>query len=186
MAGELTIRPGRDDWRLAREVYSLFVRKEGSGHIATRFALAHLAAILREQPVRSVLEFGSGIGTITHLLLKLLPADTRIVCIEPNDWCREQFAINIPAREHVTLLPEKRPTVPRRSIWSLSTAVRARGTTCTTARSASSRGTANTRWQGSRSSLRERGYYCRMKNYPGIGFKVRWRMSRFGISFPAR
>lgn len=108
-----TIQPSRDDWRVAHEVHAKFAAKHGSDHIATEFALAHLAALVRTNKIESVLEFGSGIGTITYLLLKLLPPETKIVCAERNAWCREQFQLNIPAaqRERVNLLPEARPKI---------------------------------------------------------------------------
>ena len=61
----------------------------------------------------SALEFGSGIGTITSLLLERLPRDARIVCAERNEWCRQQFERNIPAseRHRVELLPDGRPEI---------------------------------------------------------------------------
>jgi hypothetical protein len=186
MAAELTIRPTIGDWRVAREVYSLFARKEGSGHIATRFALAHLAAILREQPIRSVLEFGSGIGTITHLLLRLLPADARIVCIEPNAWCREQFAINIPPRERVTLVAEKRPAVSETFDLVIVDGRPTTGNYVHDGTICFVEGHRKHTKAGIEASIRAQGYDCRMKNHPGIGFKVRWRMSRFGISLPRK
>ena len=116
MPSELTIKPTADDWRLAREVHARFAAKPGSGHIATEFALAHLAALLATHPVKSVLEFGSGIGTITSLLLERLPSDARIVCTEKNAFCREQFDLNIPAaaRDRIELIPQGRPKIKER------------------------------------------------------------------------
>jgi hypothetical protein len=111
----LRVTPSAADWRIARAVHALFAGKPGSEHIATEFALAHLAALVRTNPVKSVLEFGSGIGTITHLLLELLP-DAHIVCAERNAWCRQQFEANIPpgSRSRVTLMPLARPPVEDR------------------------------------------------------------------------
>ena len=115
MAGELLIKPSAKDWLVAGAVYARFRMKPGSRHIATVVALAHLAALLRQHPVKSVLEFGSGIGT-TYLLVKLLPDDARIVCAERDAWCREQFERNIPAkkRSRIDLIPEGRPEIAER------------------------------------------------------------------------
>jgi hypothetical protein len=92
-------------------VHRLFAAKVGAEHIATLTALEYLAALCREHPVKSVLEFGAGIGTLTYLLLKVLPSDARIVCAERHEWCRQQFETNIPneQRGRVKLLPEGRP-----------------------------------------------------------------------------
>jgi hypothetical protein len=109
--GLTTVEPDADDWRIAREVYRLFAAKPGSKYIAGEFGLAHLAALLRVRPLESVVEFGSGIGTITHLLLTVLPPAARIVCTERDAWCREQFAANLPRDQlsRVQLLPEAEP-----------------------------------------------------------------------------
>src|SRR5688500_12813309 len=111
MAGEVRIKPTAQDWLVAGKVYARFRVKRGSGHIATLFALAHLATLLRQQPVKSVIEFGRGIGTITYLLIGRLPRDVRIVCAERDAWCRDRFEENIPAKERsrITLIPEGRP-----------------------------------------------------------------------------
>jgi hypothetical protein len=96
---ELMINVTEDDRAIARRVHSQFAPQFGSDHIASDVSLAHLAAITRQYPVRSVIEFGSGIGTITSLLLARLPRDTRIVCTEHSEWCLQQFEQNIPAAE---------------------------------------------------------------------------------------
>jgi predicted O-methyltransferase YrrM len=113
MENTLKLAPAAEDWRLAREVYSHFESKLGSEHIAGESTLAHLSALLRTRTINSVLEFGSGIGTITYLLLKRLHQEARIVVTERHEWCRQQFDQNIPAAERtrVELFPEGRPEI---------------------------------------------------------------------------
>jgi hypothetical protein len=110
---ELMINVTEDDRAIARRVHSMFAAKFGADHIASDVALAHLAAITRQYPVRSAIEFGSGIGTITTLLLARLPRDARIVGTERRAWCREQFEQNIPAseRSRIELLPKGREDI---------------------------------------------------------------------------
>jgi hypothetical protein len=106
------IKPTGDDWHTAKEVHGLFAARSGSDHIASVFSLAHLCALVRARPLRDVLEFGSGIGTITYLLLRMLPS-AEIMCAERAPWCREQFERNLPTawRSRVTLLAEGRPRI---------------------------------------------------------------------------
>jgi hypothetical protein len=106
-------KPDWEDWAFAREVHLKFAAKPGASHIASAFALAHLSALLRQQTITSVMEFGSGIGTITYLLLRRLPPGVRIVCAERDEWCRGQFEANLPPRERgrIELLPYGRPKV---------------------------------------------------------------------------
>jgi len=185
MTPHLVIQPTREDWRLAREVHSHFRARPGSQHIATAFALAHLAALLRVLPVKSVLEFGAGIGTITFLLQERLPADGRIVCAERNAWCREQFAINIPQSPRVALIPEGRPhltdpfdlVIIDGPITPGAQYVRA-GTACFV------EGNRNGPWSMFADGLSAQGLVCHRTNYPAKGFRIRWRMSRLGLNLP--
>ena len=153
--------------------------------MATLFALAHLAALLRAHPVKSVLEFGSGIGTITHLLLDRLPRDVRIVSAERDAWCRERFEENIPAseRSRVTLIPEGRPEfaepfdlvvidgpvtggarfVREGSLWFHE----------------GNRGNSRAAMEADMAAL---GFACRLTRYHP--YKVRWRRGRYGIPIP--
>ena len=88
--------PNSDDWRLARSVHKRFKFRPGSDHIASAGALAHLAALLRTERVKSVLEFGSGIGTVSYLLLTTPPKDRHVVSVERNPFCLSQLTRNIP------------------------------------------------------------------------------------------
>lgn len=61
----LSFRPNEEDWAVAESVHTRFLARPGAGHIASPYALAHLAAILRQAEINSVVEFGAGIGTLT-------------------------------------------------------------------------------------------------------------------------
>lgn len=93
----MQIKPTAHDWRLAQNIHKRFSRKTGSEHIATKFALAHLSAVLRVNDIRSALEFGAGIGTISYLLLSELPDDVKVECTEHSAFCRTQLLHNIPS-----------------------------------------------------------------------------------------
>ena len=87
--------PSIEDREVAREVFGIFSNKEGADHIASLFALAHMATILREYTPQSVLEFGAGIGTITYLLLTHSKSPKNIISVEDNEFCLSQMKKNI-------------------------------------------------------------------------------------------
>ena len=187
-AGTMVIKPEPQDWELAREVHALFAAKVGATHIASDFALAHLAALLRQRPITSVAEFGSGIGTITYLLLKRLPRGTRIVCAERDAWCRQQFDQNIPAaeRDRIELMPEGRPV--HRNTFDLIVIDGPIGQEAPFAHEGSIvfvEGNRATAWSRLQPDLARRGLACTLTHYPARGFRIRWRMSRFGLSLPS-
>jgi protein-L-isoaspartate O-methyltransferase len=90
-----SIRP--EDWHVAESVHERFVSRPGSQYIASIFALANLAALLRRHQPSSVVEFGAGIGTITYLLLTYGAEDRVVVSTEHHPYCLEQLKRNIPA-----------------------------------------------------------------------------------------
>ena len=79
----------------AYRVYRRFATRPGSEHIATWRALACLSALVGLRQPESVLEFGTGIGTITYLLLSTFPKLT-VVGLETNPFCLTQLDRNIP------------------------------------------------------------------------------------------
>jgi hypothetical protein len=189
MASNLVIRPTSEDWRLAREIRSRFAGKPGSDHIAKLSGLAHLVALLRNRPIKSALEFGSGIGTITFLLLERLPRDARIVCTERNEWCRQQFEHNIPAseRHRVELLPEGRPEIEEEfdlvvidGPASHGARYVREGTICFV------EGNRKETWSGISAAMAGRALSCSLTYYPGASWKIVWRPSRFGFSLPRK
>jgi hypothetical protein len=108
----MDLLPNAEDWRLARTVHERFKRRPGSAHIASVGALSHLAALLRTERIKSVLEFGSGIGTVSYLLLASPPKDRRVVSFERNPFCLSQLARNIPQELGARLTVHEEKTVP--------------------------------------------------------------------------
>ena len=91
----MDILPTVEDETLALEIYRKFRRRPGAERIASAFALAHLAAILRQRRPRSVLEIGAGIGTVTALLLEHPSGVDRVVATENHPFCLEQLECNL-------------------------------------------------------------------------------------------
>jgi len=92
---EMKIAPTAEDERFAKEVYERFRAKPGSARIASAFALAYLAALLRERKPRSVLELGAGIGTVTWALLAHPAGVERVVATEDVPFCLDQLEHNL-------------------------------------------------------------------------------------------
>ena len=94
----MRVTPNPDDRAAADATHKQFVSLAGARHIASREALRRVAAVLREHNIRSVLEFGAGIGTMTHLLLTYPKHDRVVVSTERNAFCQEQLLLNIPEK----------------------------------------------------------------------------------------
>ena len=78
--------------------YKLFCKAEGSEHIVSEFALYQILKLISKYSVRSVLEVGLGIGTISGSILKYAEKnDTTIRCAgtENNDFCLKQIPVNL-------------------------------------------------------------------------------------------
>jgi hypothetical protein len=86
------------DVELARSIHARFSKFEGSDHIASRFALEHLAALLTERKPRYVLELGAGIGTITELLLSHPAGITGLIATETQPFCLNALEKNLSNR----------------------------------------------------------------------------------------
>lgn len=67
----MRVLPTLGDWLTAYRVHRRFASRPGGKHIATWRALICLAALVRKDQSTAVLEFGTGIGTITYLLLSV-------------------------------------------------------------------------------------------------------------------
>ena len=91
----MLVSPTLGDWLTAYRVHQRFASRPGGKHIATRRALICLAALVRKHQPEAVLEFGSGIGTITYLLLSV-SAKLYVVGVEDSPFCIEQLQRNIP------------------------------------------------------------------------------------------
>lgn len=84
------------DHAFAEKYHSIYAKKPGAEHIASKFALAYLGAILRVTKPASVIEFGAGIGTMTHAILAHPDKVEKLVTTETNQFCLDQLALNIP------------------------------------------------------------------------------------------
>lgn len=82
--------------RQAHEVFETFRNLPGSRAMASEFALTGLIRELERTRPTAILELGPGIGTTTHVLATLDPVPaTSVWCVEENEWCRQQLAINL-------------------------------------------------------------------------------------------
>lgn len=79
-------------------VFKIFCQKEGCQHIATRFALKGIEEIIISKNVKSVFEFGIGIGTIPFLIGKL-NRDILYFGTENNEFCLNAIKENLPLNE---------------------------------------------------------------------------------------
>ena len=74
-------------------VYSMFKSKQGSNHIATISSLYNILKLTKENNFSMAVDIGSGIGTISYLLLK--NTDIPVLSFELNSWCIEQQILNL-------------------------------------------------------------------------------------------
>ena len=79
---------------LYKEVYKKFALSEGSKHIATEFAMMGIEKLIYQNKIKSVFEFGIGIGTLPYLVKKINPEIT-YVGTESNDYCIKLFKENL-------------------------------------------------------------------------------------------
>ena len=183
----MRIKPSRNDWRLARDIYKRFSQKSGSEHIATEFALAHLSAVLRTSDIRSVLEFGAGIGTISYLLLSKLPDDVKVECTEHSAFCRAQLLHNIPSDlyDRLVIHETKTPMITTQfdlviidGSASRDAGFLAPGSICFVE---GNRHVARDRIER---SLAERRLTCNFANHQRIAPKVVWRRTPSRLPYP--
>ena len=79
----------------ADDIYADFATRPGAQHIASANAINALMWILDRWHPRAVLEVGTGIGTLTHTLLRGSSQDVRVTCTEDHPFCVEQLALNL-------------------------------------------------------------------------------------------
>jgi hypothetical protein len=94
---------------LVEKNFESFSKLEGSQHIASMSSQLNLAENLKISNAGSILDWGSGIGTLIPLYLSL--TDARVVAFERNDWCLVQFKKNIGQVPRVELVDK--PPVER-------------------------------------------------------------------------
>jgi hypothetical protein len=169
------------DRTLAADIHRLFSAKPHSEHIASEFALAHLAAVLRTNDVQSALEFGAGIGTLTYLLLS---HGLAVECTEKHPICLAALDENLPPemRERLTVHSRRPPPAKPFDLIIIDGRVKGagyakKGTICF---AEGSRAEARAKLE---TALNTQGLTCRFTNYP-TGREIRWRTTRFGFKIP--
>jgi hypothetical protein len=81
---------------VAREVSNLFKAKSGSQEIAQEDALSQIGRIFYDVQPTSVLDLGSGIGTISYFLSRLnTDANFELYLYEVNEYCQETLKKNL-------------------------------------------------------------------------------------------
>jgi precorrin-6B methylase 2 len=80
----------------AQRVFIEFSEKQGSREIARVDALATLGEIIVRKEIKSILEIGCGIGTVTHFLQNTeCFGELRLIGFEKDEWCRDQLRTNV-------------------------------------------------------------------------------------------
>ncbi len=87
---------------LVDKIHTKYTKKIGSEQIATKLALREILNYVEITRPDSILEIGSGIGTITNLLIKALP-DSDIFCYELNSFCLKQLKKNVNSHNIIIL-----------------------------------------------------------------------------------
>jgi len=81
---------------VAREVTNLFEAKSGSQEIAQEDALSQIGRIFYEIQPSSVLDLGSGIGTVSYYLSRLATdVNFELYLYEINEYCQEALMENL-------------------------------------------------------------------------------------------
>jgi hypothetical protein len=78
----------------SKRVFRVFSEKSGNEHIASENALGGIERLIRRYRVKSVFEFGTGIGTVPYLIKSIDPK-IRYVGTEPNEFCYEEASKNL-------------------------------------------------------------------------------------------
>jgi hypothetical protein len=79
--------------------FKKFQSLPGSQHIASRSSQLNLLEISKKLAPEKILDYGAGIGTLTQLMLDATKA--KVCAVEKNDWCKNQFALNIDDSDRV-------------------------------------------------------------------------------------
>jgi precorrin-6B methylase 2 len=87
------------DVSLAKTIHGEFKRKPGSGRIASEFSLYHLSRLIRLRRPKVVLEIGSGIGTVSQLVLAHPERVQTLFSIEQEPFCRAAINENLTVHE---------------------------------------------------------------------------------------
>ena len=94
--------------QIARETYKFFSEKEGNEHIASEGALRYILKYLKRRRAKTILEVGTGIGTVCHAVRSGIRAgylDSNLVYYgtENNEFCKKKIKENLNDRENVIM-----------------------------------------------------------------------------------
>ncbi len=86
--------------KIAAETYRVFSSQQGNEHIASENALAGVIKYIKYRKAESVLEIGSGIGSIADAISRamntgFLDGDSMYYGTEVNEFCTQKFKENI-------------------------------------------------------------------------------------------
>lgn len=84
--------------KLVEENYYKFCQLEGNNYIASEFALLTILKLIKKFQVRSVLEIGLGIGSISDTVLKMAKDSSRTLRYagtETNEFCKKALKSNV-------------------------------------------------------------------------------------------
>lgn len=95
--------------KIHKSVFKYFSLLEGSQHIASENALKGIESLIRKNNIKSVFEFGIGIGTIPFLIKKI-NSEIEYTGIENNDFCISAFNTNLENWVHKPLFKHLRST----------------------------------------------------------------------------
>ncbi|NAS29825.1 hypothetical protein GTQ40_02470 [Flavobacteriaceae bacterium R38] len=87
-------------YNIAVEAYKKFSGVEGNQHIASEYALKIILNLISKFKVNSVLELGTGIGTIPYTVLEYAKEKRERIaytCTEANEFCLSQLEGNLGA-----------------------------------------------------------------------------------------
>ena len=95
IAEQLFRSPSVWDFEFGKWFYEKYKKMPGSQHIATDRALAYLSACLTIFKPKTVLELGSGIGTMTDAMLMHPYRPNLLYAIEQNNFCQNALRSNL-------------------------------------------------------------------------------------------
>ena len=88
----------------AQRVFIEFSEKHGSQEIARVDALRTVGEIIVRKEIKTILEIGCGIGTVTYFLQNTeCFGELRLIGFEKDEWCRGQLRTNV---SEISLLSE--------------------------------------------------------------------------------
>jgi len=85
----------------ANHQYIKFSESQGSQYIASEFALFKILDIIRKYNLKTILEIGVGIGTISGSILKyadLTSSNIKCTGTENNEFCLRELSVNLDQR----------------------------------------------------------------------------------------